>query len=206
MQTVSQLLKLCSDFIWNGPILVLLLGTHLLLTVRLRFIQRYTGKAIRMSLRPDEGAQGEISQFGALATALAATIGTGNIIGVSTAIALGGPGAVLWCWLTGVFGIATKYGEALLAVKYRTRNSQGAVVGGPMYTIERGLGWKGLAAVFLGAVVSLDIVWNFADLMNGLMAFPNLLAVLLLSGVIVKETRHFLWEDRLDEAGDTLPN
>ncbi len=454
MQTVNHLIKTCSDFIWNGPILVILLGTHLFLTVRLRFIQRYTGKAIRMSLHPDEGAQGEISQFGALATALAATIGTGNIIGVSTAIALGGPGAVLWCWLTGVFGIATKYGEALLAVKYRVRSKRGAVVGGPMYTIEQGLGkkwlavafaaltvlatfgtgstvqshaisdvirttfgvptwasglavalitalvvlggvqaisrvceklvpfmslfyivgclailflnrayilpavativksafgWQAaaggfaggalmiacrygmarglfsnesglgtapiaaasaqtrnpvrqalvsmtgtfwdtviicamtgivvvsgmlrspeqyagagddamtrlafsvlpggqyvltvalsifafttilgwsyygercmeyltgargvllyrlafLAAVFLGAVVSLDIVWNFADLMNGLMAFPNLIAVLLLSGVILRETRYFLWEGRLDEAGDTLPN
>ena len=148
MQTISDLIKVCSDFIWNGPILVMLLGTHLFLTVRLRFIQRYTAKAVRMSLHPDEGAQGEISQFGALATALAATIGTGTIIGVSTAIALGGPGAVLWCWLTGVFGIATKYGEALLAVKYRVRNKQGAVVGGPMYTIERGLGWKWLAVVF----------------------------------------------------------
>ena len=153
MEALNQLIKVCADFIWNGPILVMLLGTHLLLTVRLRFIQRYTGKAIRMSLRPDEGAQGEISQFGALATALAATIGTGNIIGVSTAIALGGPGAVLWCWLTGVFGIATKYGEALLAVKYRTRNKQGAVVGGPMYTIERGLGWKWLAVIFAAFTV-----------------------------------------------------
>ena len=93
------------------------------------------------------------AELGALATALAATLGTGNIIGVSTAIALGGPGAVLWCWLTGVFGIATKYGEALLAVKYRTRGKSGAIVGGPMYTIERGLGWKWLAVIFAAFTV-----------------------------------------------------
>ena len=153
METLTRIVSACSDFIWGVPMLVMLFGTHLFLTVRLRFIQRHTFKAIRMSVQPDEGSQGEISQFGALATALAATIGTGNIIGVSTAIALGGPGAVLWCWLTGVFGIATKYGEALLAVKYRTRNEKGAIVGGPMYTIERGLGWKWLAVIFAAFTV-----------------------------------------------------
>lgn len=140
MQSLTALVSACSNFIWGVPMLVMLFGTHLFLTARLRLVQRHIPKAIRLSLSPDEGSQGEISQFGALATALAATIGTGNIIGVSTAIALGGPGAVLWCWLTGVFGIATKYGEALLAVKYRTRGKTGAIVGGPMYTIERGLG------------------------------------------------------------------
>lgn len=153
MEIVSQIIKTCSDFIWGVPMLVMLFGTHLFLTVRLRFIQRHTFKAIRMSVQKDSGSQGEVSQFGALATALAATIGTGNIIGVSTAIALGGPGAVLWCWLTGVFGIATKYGESLLAVKYRTRSEKGAIVGGPMYTIERGLGKKWLAVLFAGLTV-----------------------------------------------------
>ena len=148
MESLTALVSACSNFIWGVPMLVTLFGTHLFLTVRLRLVQRHIPKAIRLSLSPDEGSQGEISQFGALATALAATIGTGNIIGVSTAIALGGPGAVLWCWLTGVFGIATKYGEALLAVKYRTRGKTGAIVGGPMYTIERGLGWKWLAVIF----------------------------------------------------------
>lgn len=148
METLTRLVGEFRDIIWGVPMLVMLFGTHLFLTVRLRFIQRHTFKAIRLSLKPDSGSDGEISQFGALATALAATIGTGNIIGVSTAIALGGPGAVLWCWLTGVFGIATKYGEALLAVKYRTRNEKGAIVGGPMYTIERGLGWKWMAVIF----------------------------------------------------------
>lgn len=153
MQSFTALVSACSNFIWGVPMLVMLFGTHLFLTVRLRLVQRHIPKAIRLSLSPDEGSQGEISQFGALATALAATIGTGNIIGVSTAIALGGPGAVLWCWLTGVFGIATKYGEALLAVKYRTRGKSGAIVGGPMYTIERGLGWKWLAVIFAAFTV-----------------------------------------------------
>ena len=153
MQSLTALVSACSNFIWGVPMLVMLFGTYLFLTVRLRLVQRHIPKAIRLSLSPDEGSQGEISQFGALATALAATIGTGNIIGVSTAIALGGPGAVLWCWLTGVFGIATKYGEALLAVKYRTRGKTGAIVGGPMYTIERGLGWKWLAVIFAAFTV-----------------------------------------------------
>ena len=153
MQSLTALVSACSNFIWGVPMLVMLFGTHMFLTVRLRLVQRHIPKAIRLSLSPDEGSQGEISQFGALATALAATIGTGNIISVSTAIALGGPGAVLWCWLTGVFGIATKYGEALLAVKYRTRGKSGAIVGGPMYTIERGLGWKWLAVIFAAFTV-----------------------------------------------------
>lgn len=153
MESLTALVSACSNFIWGVPMLVMLFGTHLFLTVRLRLVQRHIPRAIRLSLSPDEGSQGEISQFGALATALAATIGTGNIIGVSTAIALGGPGAVLWCWLTGVFGIATKYGEALLAVKYRTRGKTGAIVGGPMYTIERGLGWKWLAVIFAAFTV-----------------------------------------------------
>ena len=153
MESLTALVSACSNFIWGVPMLVMLFGTHLFLTARLRLVQRHIPKAIRLSLSPDEGSQGEISQFGALATALAATIGTGNIIGVSTAIALGGPGAVLWCWLTGVFGIATKYGEALLAVKYRTRGKTGAIVGGPMYTIERGLGWKWLAVIFAAFTV-----------------------------------------------------
>ncbi|WP_101877282.1 alanine/glycine:cation symporter family protein [Lachnoclostridium edouardi] len=148
MEILSSILRGMSDFIWGIPMLVLLFGTHLFMTGRLRLIQRYTFKAIKMSFTADEGSEGEISQFGALATALAATIGTGNIIGVSTAVALGGPGAVLWCWFTGLFGIATKYSESLLAVKFRTKTDDGRVVGGPMYTIERGLKCRWLAVVF----------------------------------------------------------
>jgi len=137
-----------NGYLWGWPMLVLLLGTHLFLTIRLRFIQRHTGLAIKLSLHRKSEGKGDVSHFGALTTALAATIGTGNIVGVATAVALGGPGAVLWCWLTGVFGIATKYAEALLAVKYRVQTSDGTMLGGPMYALERGLKQKWLAVLF----------------------------------------------------------
>ncbi|MDD5708348.1 MAG: amino acid carrier protein, partial [Kiritimatiellae bacterium] len=148
-------------FVWGWPLIILLTGTHLYLTCRLGFIQRHVFKAIRISFarsRPDAGA-GEISHFGALTTALAATIGTGNIVGVATAICLGGPGAVLWMWLTGVFGIATKYGEAVLAVKYRVTRPDGTVAGGPMYALEHGLKarWLGLLFALFTAVAAFGI-------------------------------------------------
>lgn len=148
LQDLNALIAEAASQLWGWPMILLLLGTHLYLTVRLRFPQRRIFHAIRLSVTPDAGAEGDVSQFGALATSLAATIGTGNIIGVATAVALGGPGAVLWCWLTGVLGIATKYSEALLAVKYRVRTSDGTMLGGPMYALERGLGWKSLAIAF----------------------------------------------------------
>lgn len=148
LDSISKAIEACSNFLWGWPMIIMLLGTHLFLTVRLRFPQRKIFKAIRLSLTSDKGASGDVSQFGALATALAATIGTGNIIGVATAITLGGPGAVFWCWLTGVFGIATKYAEGLVAVKYRIKTSNGKMLGGPMYALERGLGMKWLAVLF----------------------------------------------------------
>jgi AGCS family alanine or glycine:cation symporter len=128
--------------------IILLLGTHLFLTIRLRFPQAKIFTAIRLSVTKDDDASGDFSQFGALATSLAATIGTGNIVGVATAVAFGGPGAVLWCWLTGVFGIATKYAEGLLAIKYRVQTENGEMLGGPMYALERGLKMKWLAVLF----------------------------------------------------------
>jgi len=128
--------------------LVLLFGTHLYLTFRLRFIQRYTGLGIKLSVTEETECAGDVSPFGSLTTALAATIGTGNIVGVATAVALGGPGAVLWMWMTGVFGIATKYSEGLLAVKYRVETSDGTMLGGPMYALEKGLKMKWLAVLF----------------------------------------------------------
>lgn len=148
MNTVNDFFSTVSGFLWGWPMIIMLLGTHLFLTIRLRFPQRKIFTAIKLSVKKDKGASGDVSQFGALATALAATIGTGNIIGVATAIALGGPGAVLWCWLTGVFGIATKYSEGLLAVKYRVKTKDGRMLGGPMYALERGLHWKWLAILF----------------------------------------------------------
>ena len=105
-------------------------------------------QTIRISLQRDKDAKGDVSQFGALATALAATIGTGNIVGVAIAVSMGGPGAVFWCWICGVFGMATKYAEGLLAVKYRVRTADGRMLGGPMYALEKGLNMKWLAILF----------------------------------------------------------
>ena len=148
MEWIDHYLTELSNFLWGWPMIIMLLGTHVFLTIRLRFPQRHIFKAIRLSVKRDPNAEGDVSQFGSLATALAATIGTGNIIGVATAIALGGPGAVLWCWLTGVFGISTKYAEGLLAIKYRVKTPSGKMLGGPMYALEKGLGWKWLAILF----------------------------------------------------------
>lgn len=147
-QSIENFLSQISDVVWGLPLLVLLLGTHIYLTIRLRFIQRFIGKAIKISFQTKKEGKGDISQFGALTTALAATIGTGNIVGVGTAIAAGGPGAVLWMWLTGVFGISTKYAEALLSVKYRIQHKDGYFAGGPMYVLERGLKQKWLGVLF----------------------------------------------------------
>lgn len=156
---LEKVLAEISDFVWGPPLLILLFGTHLFLTWRLRFIQRHTLTAIRLSLQRTSEGRGDVSQFGALTTALAATIGTGNIVGVATAVAAGGPGAVLWMWLTGVFGIATKYAEALLSVKYRVQMADGTMAGGPMYVLERGLGSRPLGVLFaaLTAVAAFGI-------------------------------------------------
>ena len=148
MQSLEALLAQASDLVWGPPLLILLFGTHLFLTVRLKFIQTYLPQAIRLSFSREKEGDGDVTQFGALTTALAATIGTGNIVGVATAVAAGGPGAVLWMWLTGVFGVATKYSEAVLAVKYRVKMPNGTMAGGPMYALERGLGSKPLGILF----------------------------------------------------------
>lgn len=148
MQQFNDFFASVSSLLWGWPMMILLLGTHIFMTIRLRCPQRKLFTAIRLSIKRDKDASGDVSQFGALATALAATIGTGNIIGVATAIALGGPGAVFWCWITGVFGIATKYAEGLLAIKYRVQTPTGKMLGGPMYALEKGLGWKTMAILF----------------------------------------------------------
>ncbi|MBL8137569.1 MAG: sodium:alanine symporter family protein [Acidobacteria bacterium] len=159
MQSLEALLARASDLVWGPPLLILLFGTHLFLTVRLKFIQTYLPRAIRLSFSREKEGDGDVTQFGALTTALAATIGTGNIVGVATAVAAGGPGAVLWMWLTGVFGVATKYSEAVLAVKYRVKMPNGMMAGGPMYALERGLGSKPLGMLFaaLTAVAAFGI-------------------------------------------------
>ena len=147
------------DFVWGIPMIVLLLGTHLFMTLRTGFIQRKTLTGIKLSVTKDPDSPGDVSQFQALTTALASTIGTGNIIGVGTAIFLGGPGAVFWCWIAGVFGIATKYAESFIAVKYRVRTPDGKMQGGAMYALERGLNMKWLGVLFaaLAALASFGI-------------------------------------------------
>ena len=148
MELLNDFFREFSNLLWGWPMIILLLGTHIYLTIILRFPQRKIFTAIRLSFKKDLDGQGDVSQFASLATALAATIGTGNIVGVATAVTLGGPGAVLWCWLTGVFGISTKYAEGLLAVKYRQVTPQGKMIGGPMYALEKGLRMRWLAVLF----------------------------------------------------------
>ena len=143
-----ELTNTISGYVWGWPMIILLLGTHIFLTIRLKCPQRKIFTAIRLSVKKDKDSEGDVSQFAAIATSLAATIGTGNIIGVATAVSLGGPGAVLWCWLTGIFGIATKYGEGLLAIKFREKTEDGRMLGGPMYALEKGLKVKWLAILF----------------------------------------------------------
>ena len=142
MEAFSSIITSLENWIWGAPMLILLCGTHIFMTLRTGFIQKKTFTGIRLSVTKDPDSPGDVSQFQALTTALASTIGTGNIIGVGTAVYLGGPGAVLWCWLTGVFGIATKYAESLIAVKYRVQTADGRMMGGAMYALERGLKWK----------------------------------------------------------------
>ncbi|MCI6397837.1 alanine/glycine:cation symporter family protein [Lawsonibacter sp.] len=159
MEQFSQIMTWLDDFVWGIPMIVLLLGTHLFMTLRTGFIQRKTLTGIKLSVTKDPDSPGDVSQFQALTTALASTIGTGNIIGVGTAIFLGGPGAVFWCWIAGVFGIATKYAESFIAVKYRVRTPDGKMQGGAMYALERGLNMKWLGVLFaaLAALASFGI-------------------------------------------------
>ena len=199
MELINQFFSDASSMLWGWPMIILLLGTHIYLTVVLRVPQRKLFTAMRLSVKTDRNASGDVSQFGALTTALAATIGTGNIIGVATAVALGGPGAVLWCWLTGVFGIATKYAEGLLAVKYRVKRPDGQMLGGPMYALERGLGWKWLAVLFavftaiaafgIGNTVQANAISTLADKSYGISPYISgailcaLTAAVVLGGV-----------------------
>lgn len=145
---LNEWVQSINDTIWGWPMLLLLLGTHIFLTLRLRFPQRYIFKAIKLSVKNDKEMVGEVSPFAALVTSLAGTIGTGNIVGVATALVIGGPGALLWCLLTGILGIATKYAESLMALKFRVRRRDGVVVGGPMFVLSRGMRLNFLAFIF----------------------------------------------------------
>ncbi|WP_299021894.1 sodium:alanine symporter family protein [uncultured Photobacterium sp.] len=151
MNSLHNLLQTIDSFVWGPPLLILLVGTGIYLTARLGFIQiRYLPLALSYVFSGNKNGKGsgDVSSFAALCTALSATIGTGNIVGVATAIKLGGPGALLWMWLAALFGMATKYAECLLAVKYRETDSNGQMIGGPMYYLEKGVGSKWLAKLF----------------------------------------------------------
>ena len=156
MESLKTLFDTLGGWVWGPYMLVLLVGTGVYLTVRLMGIQfTLLPFALKQAFTPQKKTEGEtqegdISHFGALMTALSATIGTGNIAGVATAVVVGGPGAVFWMWITAIFGMATKYGEGVLAVKYRIQNSKGEMSGGPMYYIERGMKQKWLAILFAG--------------------------------------------------------
>ena len=179
MDAFVSFINWLDDFIWGIPMIVLLLGTHLFMTVRTGFIQRKTFTGVRLSVTRDPDSPGDVSQFQALTTALASTIGTGNIIGVGTAIFLGGPGAVFWCWIAGIFGIATKYAESLIAVKYRVRTRDGKMQGGAMYALERGLNlkWLGVAFALLATIASFGIgcgtqINAIAEVIENNVSFP----------------------------------
>jgi len=185
MHLLDKWIADAAGFVWGPWLVYFLAGTHLFLTWRTGLIQKHLGLAIRLSVAKDPGSPGDVSQFGALTTALAATIGTGNIYGVAGAVLLGGPGAVLWMWLTGVFGIATKYSEALLSVKYRITNSRGQMSGGPMYVLERALNarWAGILFAIFTAVAAFGI---------GNMAQSNAIADMI---VAKKDVFHIAVED-----------
>lgn len=159
MPAAEAFLAAFAGALWGKPMILMLLGTHIFLTFRLKGIQRYLPRAVRLSVSAEKGALGDVSPFAALMTSLAATIGTGNVIGVSTAVAMGGAGAVLWMWVSGVFGMATKYTEALLSVRYRVTKPDGTMSGGPMYVMEKGLHCRflGKCFAFFTAVAAVGI-------------------------------------------------
>ena len=171
-KTFGEILKQIDGFVWGVPLIVLIILTGIYLTIRVRGLQvRHLGKALKFMVKNEEGGEGEVTSFGALCTALSATIGTGNIVGVATALAAGGPGALFWMIVAAFFGMATKYTEGFLAIKYRTIDEEGHVLGGPFYYIENGMGkkWKWLAKIFafFGVCVGLMGIGTFTQV-NGI--------------------------------------
>lgn len=160
MEGFNKVLSVIDNWVWGVPLIVLIMAAGILLSVRTKFVQIFhLPKALKFMLKDEEGGEGEVSSFGALCTALSATIGTGNIVGVATAIAEGGPGALLWMEIAAFLGMATKYSEGLLAVKYREIGKDGRVLGGPFYYIEKGLGknfkWLGKLFAIFGVLAGL---------------------------------------------------
>lgn len=177
LQQMDKILVSVDDFLWGIPLIVLILATGIFLTVRLKGLQvSQLGRALKYMVKNEEGGEGEVSSFGALCTALSATIGTGNIVGVATALVVGGPGAMFWMWVAAFFGMATKYAEGLLAVKYRVVDATGHALGGPFYYIENGMGkqWKWLAKLFcvFGTMVGLFGIGTFTQV-NGIASAVN---------------------------------
>lgn len=174
METLTKILENIDEIVWGLPLIILIIAAGVFLTIRLRGLQiRHLPKALKYMIKNEEEGEGEVTSFGALCTALSATIGTGNIVGVATAIGIlaGGPGALFWMWIAALFGMATKYAEGFLAVKYRKIDSEGHVLGGPFYYIENGMGskWKWLAKLFafFGACVGLFGIGTFTQV-NGI--------------------------------------
>jgi AGCS family alanine or glycine:cation symporter len=196
VSNIADIIQTIDNWVWGWWMIILLFGTHVFMTFRTGFIQvKSISKGIRLSVSKDPDAEGEVSQFGALTTALAATIGTGNIVGVGTAIALGGPGAVLWIWLTGCFGIATKYSESLISVKYRVKTKDGRMQGGAMYALERGLNMKWLGMIFaifagfasfgIGCATQVNAI---ANIVNGNFGVPNVvtgIVIVVMTGIVI---------------------
>ena len=175
-----EMLNAIDDFVWGPPLLVLLVGTGIWLTIRLRLIQVFKlGSALKLIFSAKNDGSGDVNSFKALCTALAATVGTGNIVGVATAVKAGGPGALFWMWMAAFFGMATKYAECLLAVKYRTVDADGNISGGPMYYIENGLGksYKPLAVMFaaFGVLCAYFGIGTFAQV-NSIVEITNITA------------------------------
>ena len=198
MDTISNVIYKIDGMVWGWWLIILLFGTHIYMTIRTGFIQRKTiSKGIKLSVHKDPDAEGEVSNFGALTTALAATIGTGNIVGVGIAIALGGPGAVLW--LSGIFGIATKYSESLIAVKYRVKTKDGRMQGGAMYALSRGLKWKklgkvlgmifavfaGFASFGIGCATQVNASANVVEENTGVQGWMVGLVVAILTAIVI---------------------
>lgn len=188
--SILLVLQNISSFLWGWPLLILLLGTHLYLTIILRFPQRHIFTAIKLYFNRDNASKGDISGFSSLMIALAANIGAGNIIGMGVALAAGGPGAIFWCWITGILGIATRYGEGLLASHYRIKNPNGEMSGGPMYYLEIGLKQKWLGILFaLFTAIAAFGIGNLtqgnaaADQLREVFAIPNWITALVLTAL-----------------------
>ena len=172
MESINRIVLQINDIVWGLPLIIFILAIGVYLTIRLGLLQiRHLPRALKFMVQNEESGDGEVTSFGALCTALSATIGTGNIVGVATAVCAGGPGALFWMWIAAFFGMATKYAEGVLAIKYRTVDKKGHVLGGPFYYIEKGMGpkWKWMAKLFafFGVCVGLFSIGTFTQI-NGI--------------------------------------